>query len=805
MKTSEVPIHERNHQQVPHNTAVEGEEEHHHEKKSVLRKVKDKARKIKDTLMNHGHGQEHEGNLDGYRDDEESVDEEVEDPEVHGTPFYETTEKFAVEDAISGQRSGDVGNLPHTGEGPQTDGLKYAAGETDTGSSTTPERDPHAPKEPGESHSPGNYESKVTDPTHSGGAEADVDPIVRDLEAVNVSDEPNYGPTGSQDQFSPDKSADKAPIKRENLESILSQEHQPTTYAGKITSAASSAHGESHSPGNYESKVTDPILSGGAEADVDPTVRDFKAVNVSDEPNYGPTGSQDQFSPDKSADKAPNKIENLESIPSQELQPTTNAGKITSAASSAHGESQSPENYESKVTDPTLSGGAEADVDPTVRDFEAVNVSDEPNYGPTGSQDQFSPDKSADKAPIKSENLESIPSQELQPTTYAGKITSAASSAHGESQSPGNYESKVTDPILSGGAEADVDPTVRDFEAVNVSDELNYGPTGSQDQFSPDKSADKAPIKSENLESIPSQEHLPTTYAGKITSTASSAHGETHSPGNYESEVTDPTLSGGAEADVDPIVRDFEAVNVSDEPNYGPTGSQAQFSPDKSADKAPIKNENLESIPSQEQPTTYAGKITSAASALAGTAVCAKDAVASKFGYGSKNEKDESGEGGDQKSSTAGENYGQKIRETVAPVYEKVAEAGSAEVTKIQETTTRGSGGRGEEVSVEETEGGVKRSGKGVPVSQYLSQRKPGGEDRALSQLITDAIDKRKDVPEEDESSTVKAQSSPGSGKGVVGLIRGAVTSLFGKGGDSHESAESAGQNTAEAEVGKEN
>lgn len=75
---------------------VEGDVEHEHdqhEKKSVLKKVKDKAKKIKDTIKKHGHNhdQEHQ-----YRHDqisEEEYDDDDEDdytnvtadaPQIHG-------------------------------------------------------------------------------------------------------------------------------------------------------------------------------------------------------------------------------------------------------------------------------------------------------------------------------------------------------------------------------------------------------------------------------------------------------------------------------------------------------------------------------------------------------------------------------------------------------------------------------------------------------------------------------------------------------------------------------------------------
>ncbi|PON66407.1 hypothetical protein TorRG33x02_267550, partial [Trema orientale] len=82
----------------------EGEDEHHHEKKSVLKKVKAKARKIKDTIKKHvqDHDHEHEHyhdyRHDGDRvpddhdlDEEDDEDEEiVEDPEIHGASVFES-------------------------------------------------------------------------------------------------------------------------------------------------------------------------------------------------------------------------------------------------------------------------------------------------------------------------------------------------------------------------------------------------------------------------------------------------------------------------------------------------------------------------------------------------------------------------------------------------------------------------------------------------------------------------------------------------------------------------------------------
>jgi hypothetical protein len=75
-----------------------GTEEHHddHEKKSVLKKVKAKAKKIKDTITKHGHrddnehghghDQYHNQHIPDDHDLDEEDDEDVHDPEIHGAP-----------------------------------------------------------------------------------------------------------------------------------------------------------------------------------------------------------------------------------------------------------------------------------------------------------------------------------------------------------------------------------------------------------------------------------------------------------------------------------------------------------------------------------------------------------------------------------------------------------------------------------------------------------------------------------------------------------------------------------------------
>ncbi|KAL0843932.1 hypothetical protein Bca101_017178 [Brassica carinata] len=80
------------------------EEEEHHEKGAtkVLKKVKEKAKKIKNTLTKHGHEHDHDADEEDYEYDEP-------DPEVHGAPVYESS-------AVRGGVTGQPESLSHPGE-----------------------------------------------------------------------------------------------------------------------------------------------------------------------------------------------------------------------------------------------------------------------------------------------------------------------------------------------------------------------------------------------------------------------------------------------------------------------------------------------------------------------------------------------------------------------------------------------------------------------------------------------------------------------------------------------------------------
>ncbi|XP_071724691.1 low-temperature-induced 65 kDa protein-like [Rutidosis leptorrhynchoides] len=297
------------------------------------------------------------------------------------------------------------------------------------------------------------------------------------------------------------------------------------------------------------------------------------------------------------------------------------------------------------------------------------------------------------------------------------------------------------------------------------------------------------------------------------------------SPSNYQTKVTDPTGIGGEEAGVTPIIQSLDKMNIFSESETGqehslsrtepdksastkvhdeilhtPTGSHDQFSPEQTP-PTPITS-STESPKETANPSSYSDKISFATSAIAEKAVAAKNIMASKLGYGERDNKTMAETHQEETTSAKAEEppvgYGQKIASAVTdkltPVYEKVSGAGSTAVSKIRGTSTNNTAEEGSE---------IKDQDKGVSVKEYLSEKlKPGEEDRALSGVISDALHKRKG--EEDtsiskpvgvvtESEQVKRHlgqedervDSPVKA-GVVDKLKGAVGSLFGKEDKSH-------------------
>ncbi|KAL8543965.1 hypothetical protein ACS0TY_004494 [Phlomoides rotata] len=321
---------------------------------------------------------------------------------------------------------------------------------------------------------------------------------------------------------------------------------------------------------------------------------------------------------------------------------------------------------------------------------------------------------------------------------------------------PSNYQSKAVDPTNQGGKEADVSPLVQGLDNLHVGDEQSPR-TGSRDQFAPEFNPDSNneqsphtgsrhqfapefnpdsnndqfefnPARPESMPRDTRPESMPRgTIAGKIslatsavTGTAVSAKNAVASKLGYGDTGVAAVDGGGGESDKgahrpgDNSPSNYQSKAVDSTNQGGKEASDPEFNPDA----IPLSKNPKTLDPARPEPTprgTIAGKISSATSAVGGTAVSAKNAVASKLGYG---------------------------------------DSGVAAV-----------------------DGGGGESDKGGSVKESWSEKlKPGEEDRALSEAFTDAIHKRKGNKSEEEE---EISENPG----VVGRVKGAVTSWLGMSG----------------------
>ncbi|KAK6121698.1 hypothetical protein DH2020_044566 [Rehmannia glutinosa] len=238
-------------------------------------------------------------------------------------------------------------------------------------------------------------------------------------------------------------------------------------------------------------------------------------------------------------------------------------------------------------------------------------------------------------------------------------------------------------------------------------------------------------------------------------------------PSNYQSKVADPTGAGGKEAEVAPLISQFDNLKFHHDSSSKPQLQQR-------SEQTPTKNQSNpesnplgtpESNPETQDPAqdTLAGKISSATSAVATTAISAKNAVASKLGYGSGPQ----GEGGQEYSS--GRSASEVASEYAGKVYEKIAGAGGGET------------------------------------AAYLAEKfRPGDEDKALSEVITDAFHRKEAtavekpgwkvteseevaarlgtaVGKKREGEDALAAGAESSGEGMVERVKDAFGSWLGK------------------------
>ncbi|KAG6747512.1 hypothetical protein POTOM_049917 [Populus tomentosa] len=315
-----------------------------------------------------------------------------------------------------------------------------------------------------------------------------------------------------------------------------------------------------------------------------------------------------------------------------------------------------------------------------------------------------------------------------------------------------------------------------------------------------------------------------------------------HAPSNYQTKVTDPTGSGGKEAGITPMLQSFDKMNICDDSKQGekkkssvrprdaqpsmfPPGSHDQFSAEPTP---PIYNnpkenpesgsESIDSLKIKEQPggdiaekpsyqSSNTGKTSSATSAIADTEKAATNVIASKLGYIQRDdniqEHEVAHEGQNAAKPASSVEYGKKVAATVTekltPVYEKVVGLGSTVMSKVFGNTNTSTN------TSNEADNMIKGKDKGVSVKDYFVEKlSPGEEDRALSEVISETLNKGKaeavteseEVKRRLESSSTEECSGERVDSGsvhipdktVVDKLKGTVGSLFVKGEGSRAS-----------------
>ncbi|KAF5800494.1 hypothetical protein HanXRQr2_Chr07g0316591 [Helianthus annuus] len=210
-------------------------------------------------------------------------------------------------------------------------------------------------------------------------------------------------------------------------------------------------------------------------------------------------------------------------------------------------------------------------------------------------------------------------------------------------------------------------------------------------------------------------------------------------PSNYGTKVDNPMRTGGKEAELSHLEHSFDKMGIESEPKTLDSNHPEN-----------LPRDTLTGNPSG-QSSTYANKISSSASAIADKAA---DVIASKLGYSDQNQTTKSHESVNTQGSAT--DYAHmitdKVTGTLAPVYEKVVDAGSSVISKVQGSvsgTGTGTGQpqvhRGSGTSSTMEKENVNVTDKGVSVKEHLVETlKPGEEDKALSDVITHALHRGK-------------------------------------------------------------
>ncbi|XP_045810387.1 low-temperature-induced 65 kDa protein-like [Trifolium pratense] len=791
-------------QQVTHGTV-----EHHddHEKKSVLKKVKAKAKKIKDTITKHGHHDDHEQGHghDQYHyenqhiPDDHDLDEEddVHDPEIHGAPIYDSAKVRNVTPTGKVKNSGQgvnfgsttiMGEEHHHHNEPRVVVVKSATENINQSRINEPSRtfvreertmvqpkvnleeDPHAPGSRFQAYAPANYQTKVTDPTGIGAAEMDITPIQKSIDRMTVYNEPiptqqpktlstisetqqHPSPSlGIHHQFSPEISA---PTKTPYPSSTITHHQNLPQQSPEIKTQYPKSHDQ-----------FTPVFSTSTQTQ-HPTTHDQNLPHFS-------SGTRTQYPSATTHDHVTPSL-----LPTEHKPQFSNATKTTSnllptEPKPYHSSTISHDTYLPPSSGGTFLPGATESRYPFAGSHDQFKTNllpteAKPHLSSATIHDQYAaPYSSATEPNLQHQSVTSLPQHSSAMKTQYPSAGSHLPTEHHSATSHGQYM-----PQHSGGMKT------------------QYPSAGSHDQFTPEFSTNNRNITVEEQPQLHhesmknSSNQSNNSYTDKIYSATSAIADKAADAKNAVASKLGYGEKGetttGEEAPLnqssytDKIYSATSAVTgtaaaaknaVASKLGYGEKGettttneapsdqssytdkiySAASAVTDKAAGaknavasklgygETPSNQSSYSSATSAVAPSnqsSYTEKISSATSAIADKAASAKNTVASKLGFGEKNETEtnyEENNNNNEKnvssSSVSPAEYGKKIAvsltEKLAPVYGKFAGVGTERET-----------------------GGVEQD-KGVSMKEYIAEKlRPGEDDRALSDAISESLYKK--------------------------------------------------------------
>ncbi|XP_027357273.1 low-temperature-induced 65 kDa protein-like [Abrus precatorius] len=757
--------HHHNSHNVGLQEGARGDEEHHHdpEKKSVMKKVKAKAKKIKDTITKHGHHDHEHGHEYHYDDqhipDDHDLDEEddededmVENPEVHGAPIYDSSAARSAT-ATPGQIKTlgtpgvNFGGRKIMGEEPHheprlvvvspTSGINqskptdptrtFVGGEKTVQPKVNLERpmdleeDPHAPGSRTVAYDPANYQTKVTDPTGSGGAEIDITPVEKSFTNMTVQNQPKpipepkvlpavaetpYSSQSSHHQFEPVlsaatkthyPSAESYGQYRPELSSEIKTQY-PKSHAqfiSELPTPTNTAATKTHYPFAESYGQYRPELSSEIKTQY-PRSHDQFISEL-------PTPTNTHYPPARSHDQLISELP----TPTNTQYPSARShdqliSELPTPTNTQYPSARSHDQLISELPTPTNTH------DPSAKSHDQYSAT-KSQYPSTGTHDDHYTATKTQYPSTGTHDAQHIATRTLYPST----------GTHDQSVKELLTEPKTQQHYHSGKNHDQYLP--QHSSATNT----RYPSAGSHDQFLPEEFSTQpktAQTHNTSFEEQPQQPSDQSSYTDKISSATSA--------------IADKAVT---------------AKNaVASKLGYGNENDNERHHEENTSAEKPLNQ------------SSYTEKISSATSAIADKAVSAKNTVASKLGFGEK------GDTEDNKVTTTNEDnrrennasspteYGKRVAlsltEKLAPVYGKVAGVGSSVKSKVPGSERDSTG-----VGMEQD--------KGVSVKDYLVEKlRPSDEDRALSEVISETLYKKEpmEVTGEGEGRDVRKVVSDG-------------------------------------------